>query len=268
MLKRTKISRLISVILLAVLIYSFAGCTPAAQGPGDGTTAAPVNLSGETVSPEKLAGMIGMTRAEVLEQLGITEADMTTDIDFASVSITYEYAGVSFDELHLNFARDGDAPHCGRLMGFKYQARYADMPDTAATDALAVGTQLLSAHGASLDKTESNQKMITDLSKETIVQEIANDLDGWENADFWDITASAGANIKDYMQICPDFVIESPRGPAYNVVYKQHYYIDFAITHFPSVKTTTLALYYGLDTYRNAGEMLPGEGSVTPSTGS
>lgn len=257
---------ILAVFLLTVCI--FVGCTIAMpiQEPSGDAPAAPVNLTGEMISPENVADMIGLNRAEVLNLLGITEADMIIDTDFTSVSVTYEYAGVTFNELLLHFAREGDAPHCDRLTGFTYRMHYAGVPETAAADAITVGTQLLTLHGESLDKTESQKPMIADLSKEAIVQEIANNSQGWSNADFWDMTTDAAGNIKDYMAVCPNVIIESPRGPEYNVVHKQHYYLDLSITHFPAVDTTTLSLFYGLDTYRSVGAMLPGEGSATPST--
>lgn len=201
-----KIHYITGIVLLSILFCALAGCNPATGDPTAATTepvvettAAPVTLTNEQLSPESLNGLIGMTQGEALAQLGLTEADVEIkDRFYVYLPGTYEKEGVIFDQVMLVVDRTPSKVFSDHVHSVRYVATFEAAPEKAAADTLTVATSLHARYGDYAYKGTPGQQrtLLTEYTQEELLQRISN---GKDHTDYWELTPVAGQNIQEFM---------------------------------------------------------------------
>lgn len=180
-----------------------------------------------------LSGLIGKTKAEVLDELDLQESDLeetapSTDIYYTPMTVQFQ--GVSF-RLVLGFLLGTDT-----FNSFNYWAAYENDPENAARDAQTIAAYIAEV----MDEPDGTGKTpIQDITKENMLEAFTGNK-SMTAGYYWKLTEETTQAHKDYIAALEAQSNLLPTGGAYclEVIINYikdtntaHIKLDFGITH-------------------------------------
>lgn len=221
-------------LLILSLLLGAVGCAAGEKYPSD---------------YETLSALIGQPINDACTKLNIQQSALTeVSKGMYSLPQTAEFAGVTFAVyLRVNLQE-------GLVSGIRYEAVYENQPKQAAKDIAAVAKQLSKGMG----KTHVKEETVISDFKESELAEIFSGKDRFNENNFWDLTESAGAEVRSYLE----YLKETPGWEAYAKQGDPHFYLDLDVVYTPNNGKTGIILTYAAEADRGSGDYREVDGGI------
>lgn len=222
-----KFFRNFAFLFATISLFSLFGCTNIEKHPTD---------------YDKLAGLIGKTKEVVIAELALQEDLQEVMPGTYILPEKAAFNDILFD-VHLYF----DVGANYELFKISYTASFINEPNEAAGKILSVAKTLSEVQGDTYIREET---VISEIDKQILIDTFSKN-SSFEENNFWDLTASSGDNIKQYIETLG-------HSKNWNAAYgrlklEPHYYLDCTVGFNPNENTAFIVLEYSVGAYRGDG---------------